>query len=635
MEHLPVIVGFGGYNAAGRSSFHHGFRRMIIESLDAQDRAETLAGLAVMCKIVAVKDGDYVCQDGQPLTLQDIEARYKQQILDATLVRRIEKNYFDVDNVSWQQSVTPNNAEATTFTLANRQLPQPIPASWSLEKLDEKNTRVTLSDNTGIYVSSLRDYAVKAAGQLPSNFDPSEHYNARFHPKGLQMTVMGVSDALHSTGIEWQKIKNAVRPDQISVYASSAMGQCDENGNGGMMMSRQKGGRVTAKQLALGLNTMPGDFINAYVLGNVGTTGATTGACASFLYNLKNGVEAIQKNQARVVIVGCSEAPLTPEIIDGYTTMGALGTAAGLREVEGVGPEQEPDYRKSSRPFGDNCGFTLSESAQFFVLMDDALAVELGAQIQGAVSDVFINADGFKKSIPSPGPGNYLTLAKAVAAARDLVGMEALKNNSFIMAHGSSTPQNRTTESELLSRVAATFEIEHWPVVAVKAYIGHPLAPASGDQLAVAMGAFEYNVLPGIKTIGAVADDVIQDNLDFFTDDKDVAQRPMQVAFLNSKGFGGNNASAVVLSPSVTLAMIEKRHGSEDMQAWQCKHRVTVETAQQYEQDALHGNYQVIYNFGSGMIDDKEMVISQSGISIPGFDHDLLYQASSRYNDML
>ncbi|MEY8262814.1 MAG: hypothetical protein RPR98_01315, partial [Bermanella sp.] len=91
----------------------------------------------------------------------------------------------------------------------------------------------------------------------------------------------------------------------------------------------------------------------------------------------------------------------------------------------------------------------------------------------------------------------------------------------------------------------------------------------------------------------------------------------------------------VVLSPSVTLAMIEKRHSSEDMQAWQCKHRVTVETAQQYEQDALHGNYQVIYNFGSGMIDDKEMVISQSGISIPGFDHDLLYQASSRYNDML
>ena len=44
MSRLPVIVGFGGYNAAGRSSFHHGFRRIVIETLDAQARQETLAG---------------------------------------------------------------------------------------------------------------------------------------------------------------------------------------------------------------------------------------------------------------------------------------------------------------------------------------------------------------------------------------------------------------------------------------------------------------------------------------------------------------------------------------------------------------------------------------------------------------
>ena len=38
MSRLPVIVGFGGYNAAGRSSSHHGFRRMVIESLPAAER---------------------------------------------------------------------------------------------------------------------------------------------------------------------------------------------------------------------------------------------------------------------------------------------------------------------------------------------------------------------------------------------------------------------------------------------------------------------------------------------------------------------------------------------------------------------------------------------------------------------
>ena len=48
MSRLPVIAGFGGYNAAGRSSAHHAFRRMILESLDEQQRQQTLAGLAVM-----------------------------------------------------------------------------------------------------------------------------------------------------------------------------------------------------------------------------------------------------------------------------------------------------------------------------------------------------------------------------------------------------------------------------------------------------------------------------------------------------------------------------------------------------------------------------------------------------------
>ena len=51
------------------------------------------------------------------------------------------------------------------------------------------------------------------------------------------------------------------------------------------------------------------------------------------------------------------------------------------------------------------------------VLFDDRLAMELGATVFGAATDVFVNADGHKKSIAGPGVGNYITMAKAVAAA--------------------------------------------------------------------------------------------------------------------------------------------------------------------------------------------------------------------------
>jgi len=38
---------------------------------------------------------------------------------------------------------------------------------------------------------------------------------------------------------------------------------------------------------------MPADFINAYLLGNLGTTGTSVAACATFLYNLRWGIKDI------------------------------------------------------------------------------------------------------------------------------------------------------------------------------------------------------------------------------------------------------------------------------------------------------------------------------------------------------
>ena len=382
-------------------------------------------------------------------------------------------------------------------------MPEPLPASWSVEPLESGEVRVTLNDATEFKVESFRALPVKSAGQLPTGFEPGELYNSRFHPRGLQMSVVAATDAIRSIGLPWQRIVDRVQPDEVAVFSGSIMSQLDENGFGGLMQSRLKGGRVTAKQLPLGLNTMPADFINAYVLGSVGTTGSVTGACATFLYNLQKAIELIGSGRARVALVGNAEAPINQECIDGYGAMGALATEDGLRQVGG---REDVDFRRASRPFGENCGFTLAESSQYVVLMDDALALELGADIHGAVTDVFINADGFKKSISAPArqlpdPG------QAVASATQLFGSETVRQHSFVHAHGSSTPANRVTESELLDRVAAAFGIESWPITAVKAFVGHSLATASGDQVVSALGTFRYGILPGIKTIDRVADD--------------------------------------------------------------------------------------------------------------------------------
>ena len=42
MSRLPVIVSFGGINPAGRSSLHHGYRRLVIEKIGVEEKNKTI-----------------------------------------------------------------------------------------------------------------------------------------------------------------------------------------------------------------------------------------------------------------------------------------------------------------------------------------------------------------------------------------------------------------------------------------------------------------------------------------------------------------------------------------------------------------------------------------------------------------
>ena len=624
---LPVIVGFGGFNAAGRSSSHQAFRRMVLESLPPSEQHSTIASLACLMGLVRAEGESYIDTQGAELTIETVFEQYQQAVIAGTLVRKIE--HFDPANLSGHRKVDFSDQQAIIFTMAKRDLPKQLPADWQIRELEDGRVEITTSGEDKHLVSVPYELAAKAAGQLPRGFDLTEHYNARFHPRGLQMALLGASDAIHSMGIPWQKVAAKVRPDEIGVYSSSVFGQVDNQGMGGLFQARLRGERTTAKQVALGLNSMPADFVNAYVLGNVGHTEATTGACASFLYSLQAAVRDLRSGRRRIAVVGNAEAPITPEMSEGFSNMGALGSDENLCKIDG---SATPDWRRASRPFGENCGFTLSEATQYIVLMDDLLAIELGADVHGAVPEVFISADGIKKSISSPGVGNYISFSKAVAAAVDIVGIEAVQRRSFVHAHGSSTPANRVTESELISRVAETFEIDDWPVTAVKAYVGHSVAAASGDQLISALGTFKYGLIPGIKTVNEIAKDVHQKRLNFLLNDTVTATK-MEVSFINSKGFGGNNASAVLLSADKANAMLGQRYTSRFAQYIE-QRETTRKNAEDYAVQADRGSLAVIYRFGEQLIDEKAVAITPTGMSIPGCSRKIEFNFKNLWQDM-
>jgi acetoacetyl-[acyl-carrier protein] synthase len=399
------------------------------------------------------------------------------------------------------------------------------------------------------------------------------------------------------------------------------MSQLDANSNGGLMASRYQGKRVTSKHVAMGLAEMPADFVNAYVLGNVGTTGHNMGACATFLYNLRQGVHDIRAGRARVALIGGAEAPLVPEVIDGLTTMGALGTDQALLQLDKHKGLSVPDYRRACRPFAENCGFTVAEGAQFVMLMDDELALELGADIHAVMADVYVNADGHKKSITSPGVGNYVTFAKAVKLAEQILGTQAVRHRSFVQAHGTGTPQNRVTESRILNETAKVFGIQDWPVAAIKCYLGHTMSVAGGDQLVNALGTWRYGIIPGIATIDAIADDVHASQLRLSPEHLQRRVDELDIAFLNAKGFGGNNATATVLAPHIAEQVLAHKHGAKKMGQWRERAEQTRQQALAYDRAATAGETLPIYRFDDEVRGDEHVHLTPAELHIDGYAH--------------
>ena len=614
MVPLPVIVGFGGVNPAGRVSFHHSYRRTVIDALDETKQATTYKSLAVLMGL----------QD----QLRDSPGPTKDFIENHTLIRRIELWDPDHIDVHSRAKLKAKDGSPLVIRMSQKQLPTDIPDSWQVNTIDDGDVEVTINDAAQVLLHDTRTSRVTSAGQLPTGYDPASLYASRNHPRGLQLAIVASSDAVNSIGIDWSELQNLVRPDEFAVHAGCAMGQLDTHGAGGLLQAPFLGRRPTSKQAALCLAEMAADFTNAYVTGSLGSTGGAIGACATFLYNAKQGIDEIRYRGKRIAVVGSTEAPVTPELVEAFRTMGALAEDDALMALDG---SNEPDNRRACRPFSSNAGFTISEAGVFLVLMDEELALECGAEIYGSIADIYVNADGYKKSIPGPGIGNYITVGKALGLARSIVGEDVVSNRSFIHAHGTGTPQNRVTESHILSEMARAFNIEKWPVAAIKAYLGHTLAPASGDQITSALGTWQEGWIPGIATIDHIADDVYSDNLRIDPTHLEVGPDGMDVALVNSKGFGGNNATGVVLSPSKTKELITARHGKGVFNKYEAKREKIVEKAHEYDEKALKEIPEPIYRFGNGVIDGDELGVSSAAIDVPGYDQTVDLRVKNPY----
>ena len=171
-------------------------------------------------------------------------------------------------------------------------------------------------------------------------------------------------------------------------------------------------------------------------------------------------------------------------------------------------------------------------------------------------------------------------------------------------------------------------------MAAIKAYVGHSMAPAGGDQLAAVLGTWAHGLLPGITTIDHIAEDVHHDHLNLPMAHLPLEDDQLDAAFINSKGFGGNNATGVFLSPAFTERMLERRWGREKMLDWRRRNESITERAMAYDAVADDPECKAIYQFGEGVVDGEDLTISADEIRIPGFGQPVRLDLDNPWEDM-
>ena len=109
----------------------------------------------------------------------------------------------------------------------------------------------------------------------------------------------------------------------------------------------------------------------------------------------------------------------------------------------------------------------------------------------------------------------------------------------------------------------------------------------------------------------------------------------MDVAFLNSKGFGGNNAtSCSVVARLLWSQCLNHAMALKKMTAYRDQRELVRANAAEYDVAASNGDLKVIYNFGNGIIEDHEISITDQSMTIDNFANSIDLKFKNPYSDM-
>ncbi len=268
----------------------------------------------------------------------------------------------------------------------------------------------------------------------------------------------------------------------------------------------------------------------SYIFDLRGPSFAVDTACSSSLVALDLGCDALRRGRAPVAIVGGVNLLLAPFSFLGFC-QAAMLSPTGRCHAFDAGAD----------------GYVRAEGAGVVILKPLRDALQNADPIRGLILGTGVNSDGHTMGMSLPSEASQTALLQSVYGK---TGIDA-DRLAFIEAHGTGTQAGDPIELAALGKSLARQRRSPLPIGSVKTNVGH-LETASGMAgLIKTMLALEHRELPASLNFKTPNPNIsfAELNLEVAAQNRPLPKRPAQlIAGVNSFGFGGTNAHAIIAS---------------------------------------------------------------------------------------
>ncbi len=388
----------------------------------------------------------------------------------------------------------------------------------------EKFWNGLLSGQNGVDFITIFDtegFTTRFAAEV-KNYQPEIHFDTkeiRKLDRFTQFALIAAREAVLHSGLD---LENEDR-DRIGVIFGSGIGGMTTFEDEHRKLVEKGPKRISPYFIPAMISDIAAGYISME-FNFRGPNFGTTSACATSGHSIGSGFRTIQYGDADVMVVGGSEASVTPMGVAGFNALKALST-------------RNENPQKASRPFDlERDGFVMGEGGAVLVLEEYEHAKARGAKIYAEMAGIGFTADAYHITQPAPGGRGAI---KAMELAVKDAGF-ALTDVDYINAHGTSTPFNDKNESAAI-RTLFGDHANNLAISSTKSMTGHNLGAAGAIEMLVCTLAVHHNKIP--PTINYEFPDPECDLN--YTPNK-MVEKKVHVAISNSFGFGGHNTCLCV-----------------------------------------------------------------------------------------